>query len=291
MDDAILSAYSLFTTRPTSTVVTVFDGHPAEPVSTEWDALCGFRDSTTAMTRRHREDEAAFAGLPVRRDYLGLLDSSYLGAPRRDDASALEAYVRDWVGLAPGPALVAIPAGAGRRAEPPAPPTPARRRRRALVRAAGPMGRGILRARARRASRRAISVTHEDHQYVRDHVLALRSTLPDVTIALYEELPYVWGQPADHAVAAAASAYGFSPREQSLPVDRERKASAIRAYRSQLRALPAPHGRLDVAQTLPERERFWLVPPPEAEPPQAGSPQAGSLAGEVRPPGPARSRS
>ncbi len=265
LDDAILSAFSLFSARRSSTVVTVFDGHPASPVTTEWDRLCGFTDSTSAMAARHLEDEAAFADLPVRRDYLGLLDTSYLASPRTDEDSVIRKYVQEWVEVEDGPAIVAVPAGAGRTSAdsgaPLAPPSPVKRVRRALVRATGPVGRSFAMARARRLSRRAISVIHEDHEYVRDVVLALLPELPDVTVALYEELPYAWGKPADDAVAHAGSVHGVVTRAEHLVVDRERKASAIRAYASQLLAVPSPHGPLDSASTLPEFERFWLIDP------------------------------
>lgn len=276
LDDAILSAFSLLAGRRSSSVVTVFDGHPSAPVTTEWDALCGFGDSTTAMKARHLEDATAYAGLPVTRDYLQLLDTSYAGSSRRDEGAVVRDYIRNWVGQAPEPAFIAIPAGAGRSRETSAPTTSWRRRRRALLRAAGPLGRRLVAGRARRASRRAVSVAHQDHEYVRDEVLTLLPTPANATVVLYEELPYAWGQPADEAVRRVLSSSGFSAHAQVLPVDRERKASAIASYRSQLRALPAPRGRLDRAASLPELERFWIVEPAMTTPRQGQQPCAGS---------------
>lgn len=193
---------------------------------------CGFADSAESIPARIREEEAAFAGTPHRRDYLRLLELQY--APQRppDDRIAIQAAATDWLRRHPG-ATVALPAGAG------CPQNRAARWRRRLLR------------------RRCVPPQHVDHLYVRDAVLGV---VDDSTrILLYEELPYLWGAPADKEAQRTAAGSDRKAAAVIVPIDRSRKARRIAAYASQVPPM-SPEGRpLDDPRSLPDSERYWLL--------------------------------
>lgn len=271
LDDAVLSAHALLHLDRPVDVLTVLDGAPDPTRATGWDRLCGFADSTAAVAARHRENSAAMTGLPHTELSLGLLDSQYLDGPRPSgDGTALAEAVQEWAAAHPGPVVIAVPAGAGR-------PTPGthrasadaqstgqnssrRARREAIRRAVGPLGRALLDVRATLVARHTRPFCHDDHVWVRDTILA--SAPPAATVVLYEDLPYLWGRPADDAVAALETSRPGDTAGTTatcVAVDREAKARRVGAYASQLRHMHAPLGRLDRPDGLPASERYWLI--------------------------------
>lgn len=139
-----------------------------------------------------------------------------------------------------------------------------RQRIRAIVSAvSGPIGRGILDGRARWKSRHSRPVVQDDHLFVRE---ALTDVAPEsvagaskATVVLYEEIPYLWGSPADDAVAAWARLHGRAADLRVARVEPADKACALAAYASQIGLLHAPLGRLDSPSGLPIAERYWVV--------------------------------
>lgn len=221
-------------------MLTVFAGEPQPPRRSYWDVWCGFESSAESVPARRREDERALAGTPHRSSRLDLLEAQYLrrGRPGRDArvvAEALERWLDDT-----GGGTVALPAGAGHRVGRPRAWLAARLGPRFLPRLPGPP-------------------QHPDHLFVRDVGLdtLVRS---GAAVLLYEELPYLWGAPADGAAGRAAAGFGTSAEPLILAVDRERKAARIAAYESQVPRLSPPgRGRLDDPAELPEVERYWLL--------------------------------
>jgi hypothetical protein len=233
LDDAVFSCAALVERPEPIDVLTVASGAPDPPRQGWWDVQCGFASSAESVPARLAEDDAAFAGTPHRRSYLGLLELQY--RPRRTAAEAdlLAASVREWAAANPA-GTVAVPAGAGcspRRA--------ARWRRRLLRRSCSPP-------------------QHPDHVWVRDTVLdelAAREATP----LLYEEVPYLWGEPADAEVERAASRGRFDAEPLTAEVDPTRKAERIAAYASQIAEISPSRGRLDDPATLLPQERYWLL--------------------------------
>lgn len=256
LDDAVLSAFAL--ARAGATILTVFDGAPQPPVVTSWDQICSLRDSTEAMALRHTESAEAMRRTGCERRSLGLIDLQYLDGPRpAGDAEAIRSAVRAWLAEV-GDGIVAVPAGAGREPVPEGSvlgrPGGARRRRlRSLV---GPPGRVLLDARARWIARHAKPAAHADHLYVRD---ALASFDDVATVVLYEEVPYLWGAPADRSVADLSSRHELRCHQVSADVDRADKARCVSAYRTQIELLYSPRGRLDSVAGLPPTERYWVL--------------------------------
>jgi LmbE family N-acetylglucosaminyl deacetylase len=229
LDDAILSCEALVGRDEPLDVLTVFTGFPDPPQRSWWDAECGFASSSESVATRRREDEAAFAGTPHRRTYLDLLELQY--APRRtqDDRRAVKEAIAGWLRENPA-GTVALPAGAGFR------PT--------------------WRTRLRRVA--PSPAQHTDHVFVRDLALdVIRDA--DSACLLYEELPYVWGGPADEEAAAFAQTLERRLEPVVVPVDRGRKAARFAAYASQVVPLSPDHGRLDEPETYPVEERYWLL--------------------------------
>lgn len=81
LDDAVLGCAGLLIGRPGSIVCTVFSGDPVTPVSTPWDAACGFSDSREAMRARHVEDDRALALCGAEPQRLDFLDAQYGATP------------------------------------------------------------------------------------------------------------------------------------------------------------------------------------------------------------------
>lgn len=261
LDDAILSAFALCRWER-ATVLNVFDGAPTPRHETTWDRLCGFADSDDAVSARHAENAAAFAGLDVPQLSVGLLDSQYLTAPRGlDEPERILTAVLDWVHTQGEPrCTVAVPAGAGR-------PAPAASigggavsaRKRAIRQAVGPFGGALLDARSRYIARHTKPAAQHDHLLVRDVVAGRLAARPDLDVVLYEEVPYLWGAPGDDQAGSLARRCGRVAQPVVIDVDRAEKARRIGSYRSQLAFLYAPHGPLDSTAGLPARERYWRL--------------------------------
>ena len=245
-DDAALSCAALLDRQAPLDVVTVFAGDPESPRRGSWDELAGFPDSTAALSARREEHASAFAGSPHRVRALALVEQQYLDGPRGDsDLEAIGREVTEWAARNPG-GLVALPAGAGWSAP------------------------GVLRRLARLAGRDRVR-PHHAHLLVRDAALA--ALTDEWAPLLYEELPYLFGGPADRAVRAAARRAGRDALEVGEPVDRDRKAARIAHYVSQL-PLISPDGRqLDDPAALPPVERYWLLEPHRShtKPPAPGA--------------------
>ena len=231
-DDAALSCAALLD-RPTPLdVLTVFAADPESPRQGSWDELASFADSAAALSARREEHAAAFAGSPHRVRALALVEQQYLDGPRPDsDLAAIGREVAEWAAENPG-GLVALPAGAGWSAP------------------------GVVRRLARAVGHEPVR-PHHAHVLVRDAALAALSD--EWSPLLYEELPYLFGGPADRAARSAARRAGRDAVELAEPVDCDRKAARIAHYASQLRLI-SPEGRqLDDPAALPPVERYWLL--------------------------------
>lgn len=264
MDDAVLSCGALIERGEPIDVLTVCTGAPDPPRQGDWDRLCGFATSTESVSVRRAEEDAAFAGSGHRLVMLDLLESQHLDTPRPErDGEAVAEAVRRWCDELPK-AMVALPAGAGRSSAALegvfGQPTGHRRAR--IKRLTGPAGRWVL-ARAHRAVvPNDEPVVHGDHRFVRDAALRAVSDLPRVRTILYEEVPYLWGAPADREVARAAARAGFRPSAPvTVAIDRGAKARRVAAYRSQLPHLFQRDGGLDTPEGLPPVERYWWLKP------------------------------
>lgn len=278
LDDALLSAYEI-AHRTGAEVWTVLAGDPDEPVTTWWDQLCGFPDSHTAMTARRAEDAAACAAAGVRHRHFDGLDATYTTPSRRArDLGQLQRSLLDWVqGRRGRTCTVVLPACAGipilsRFVDPmlrtvwrPVPafptttPVPATRRLRTLL------GKVVRRA-ANYEYRLRLALAgggqgpnvNPDHLTVRDAALAVLADQPGPTVVLIEDLPYLWGAPADGQVARIARRHGWVPAPLVLPVDRAAKCAVVSHYASQLAAVD-PEGRLRTAEGVPGTERAWVM--------------------------------
>jgi hypothetical protein len=229
LDDAALSCAALLAREEALDVLTVFAAAPDPPRRGWWDAETGFADSAESVAARRREDGAAFSESPHRVRLLELLEGQYLDSPRGGaDGLAIADAVAEWVGRAGG-GFVAVPAGAGR---------------------SGRLDR--LRRTASGAPR------HPDHVFVRDAVLAALAS-SRATPLLYEEVPYLWGAPADREAKRVARARGLRAEPLVLRVDREAKARRLAAYASQLPHVAPEVGRLDDPALLPPVERYWRL--------------------------------
>lgn len=245
-DDAALSCAALLDRQAPLEVLTVFAGDPESPRRGSWDELAGFADSAAALSARREEHSAAFAGSPHRIRALTLVEQQYLDGPRpASDVAAIGREVTDWAARNPG-GLVALPAGAGWSAP------------------------RIVRRLARLAGRDRVR-PHHAHLLVRD--AALTALSDDWAPLLYEEVPYLFGGPADRAAGTAASRAGRDAVELAEPVDRDRKAARIAHYATQLRLISPAGKPLDDPAALPQVERYWLLEPhrPHTKPPARGT--------------------
>lgn len=264
-DDAILSAFGLLGGDSPIEVATVFTGEPESVHETGWDRLCGFSDSEDAVRGRRAENDRALSDLSVAQIHLGLLDAQYLDTPRtREDLEPVRVFVRSWVEAHGSRSIVAVPAGAGRRPSATGAGSrlvggPRSERRAAVRRAVGPVGRAVLRGRARVVARRTRPFVHPDHVAVRDAAVEAMRGRPGGRVLLYEDLPYLWGSPADSEAADTGRSLGLGALEYRHEVDRDAKASRVAAYASQLRYMYAPHGELDTPSGLPVVERYWSI--------------------------------
>lgn len=271
LDDAILSAFALLDRRVPVDVLTVFTGQPSPPQRTQWDSFTGFLDSDVAMSARSAENLAAFSDTPHRLHALGLLDDQYRGRPAAEhEAGAILAWVVDWMDRHGPGAVLAIPAIAGL---PVVEPTSGDSWTSASVAAGLPRWakRGLGKAasgasRLRRGSQPQDPSLlpphgHVDHRFVRDTALRVLSGRRGVSVLLYEEVPYLWGRPADEEVAAVSTETGRTAKLFQLAVNREAKARHVASYQTQLPALFAPQGPLDTPAGLPEIERYWRLGP------------------------------
>jgi LmbE family N-acetylglucosaminyl deacetylase len=240
-DDAALSCSALLDRAEPLTVLDVFTQVPEPEQHTEWDRLCGFEGSSDAFRARVAEEAAAFAGTPHELLEAGLLDAQYRpGLLAEQDAARLVGAIEGWVDRCGAPCTVALPAGAGL-----------------------PVGSRptlLARLRARRAGH-ATSISHADHLAARDIGVELLRARPDVTIWLYEELPYLWSRRADAVVPLVARWAERDAELVTLAVDRERKAVRLAAYASQLPRLFADTAPDRLARRLPVVERYWSLPP------------------------------
>jgi LmbE family N-acetylglucosaminyl deacetylase len=233
LDDAVLSCSALVERPEPIDVVTIFAGAPDPPRQGWWDRDCGFASSAESVPERLREDEAAFAGTRHRRTYLDLLELQYIEDRSGGESETIGNAIREWTTEHPG-GTIALPAGAGcsRRA----------------------VDRWLRRLRRRPCSFRQ----HPDHLLARDAGLrALEGS--DAALLLYEEVPYLWGDLADREVERTAARAGRRLELLERSVDRGRKAERIAAYWSQIPHISPAHGRVDEAETLPPRERYWRL--------------------------------
>lgn len=234
-DDAALSAFALLSGR--ATVLTVFTGHPDPPQRTRCDRRCGFRDSSQAMEVRRQEDDAALLALGVVRREVGLLDIQYTPGRTEEDAARLVGAVAGWIAEHPG-GTVALPAGTG------APPSFLARVRRRIP--------------SRRYGVACASPPHDDHMWVGEQLVRADAVPADLVV--YEDLPYAWSAPADGRARTLSELAGRTAVPFTLSVEPDQKAVTVAAYRSQLRGI-LPRWVRSPADALPDRERYWHLPP------------------------------
>jgi LmbE family N-acetylglucosaminyl deacetylase len=232
-DDAALSCAALIAREEPIDVVTVFAGRPDPPRQGAWDRRTGFSDSAESNRVRRAEEQAAFAGSPHRLTFLDLVELEYLTASRmRGDAEPIAAAVGHWL-EENSHGVVAVPAGAGRSS-------------------------GLI-TRARRRMGVRIPLRHLDHVFVRDATLDAVPFHSGAQAVLYEEFPYLWGAAADEEVQLSARTRGLSAQLIVTSVDRRAKASRISVYVSQVPHLTVQDRRVDLAENLPEEERYWIL--------------------------------
>ena len=235
LDDAALSCAALLDRGEAVDVLTLFSGAPEPPRQGWWDERCGFASSAESMPARRREEERALAPDGHRIHLLDLLEQQHFDGPRpAREADLIAEAVRDRLAEMGG-GSVAVPAGAGW-----APYWLPTRVAKRLREPRGPE-------------------PHDDHVFTRDAVLG--AGLRDASLLLYEELPYLWGGSAERAARRAAHAHGYRAHLEVVSVDRERKASRLAEYASQMPYLSPPEGPLDSPAVLPPTERYWRLSP------------------------------
>jgi hypothetical protein len=257
LDDVALSCGALLDRPEPVDVLTVFAGHPDPPQLGWWDRKIGFASSTENVTTRRAENETAFSEDPHRLINLSLLEIQYTRGRRSEtERDAIAREVRSWLGAGAG--TVGIPAGAGLRA-------------------------GLIRARLERRRRSRVSVVHPDHLFVRDAVLGATCDDAQATVLLYEELPYLWGSPADSEVAGVSASCGRTAQLVTMAVNPQVKANRIAAYQSQVPYIVDDGSRLDDPNVLPPVERYWyLAPTEEAAPGSARTGRSQAVRRRVR---------
>lgn len=120
--------------------------------------------------------------------------------------------------------------------------------------------------RRRRATRGGRLAANPDHLALRGLVLDIARERPDMTVVLYEELPYLWHGSADDAVEAVCTARGFAATGWSEQIDTDLKFAHLRHYSSQMPVMDTA-GRLLAARHLPTRERYWMLSRPSSPTP------------------------
>jgi LmbE family N-acetylglucosaminyl deacetylase len=95
-DDAAFSCGMLLAAHPGSTVVTVFGGAPAVPMSTSWDRSSGFLHSDEAIRARRLEDRRALALLDACGLHLEFFDAQYEDATPQSVEAMPNALVEAW---------------------------------------------------------------------------------------------------------------------------------------------------------------------------------------------------
>jgi LmbE family N-acetylglucosaminyl deacetylase len=232
-DDAALSCAALIDREEAIDLVTVFAGDPEPPRQGKWDRVTGFADSAESRRVRQAEEKAAFTGTPHRLAFLDLIESEYLTRPpRRRDAEPVAVTVLGWLEQNPR-GVVAVPAGAGRSP-------------------------GLITSVRRRMGMR-IPLRHSDHVFVREAALDAVASYAGARPVLYEEFPYLWGEVADVEVGRVTRSRGLVAECAVVPVDRASKAARIGVYASQAPHLSVRGKRVDVAENLPEEERYWIL--------------------------------
>ncbi len=238
-DDAALSAHALLTSGEVGTVLTVCSAAAASAVPSYWDKKCGFRSPAQAIEVRQAEDRVAMADLRVATDRVGLVDGAYLTGPRPDEERVrLVQRLNELFDGVSGSVRIAAPVGAGR---------PRRHPWRAAAVALRLPGRVFF-----------DQAAHPDHVWVRDSALSFaRDT--GCAVALYEDLPYALGNPADPVAAELGRLWGARVELAVTAVDLAAKVRAVGCYASQLPGL-FPHWALrDLAAALPATERTWTL--------------------------------
>ncbi|MGA4507744.1 hypothetical protein ACQB6R_01765 [Propionibacteriaceae bacterium G1746] len=304
LDDVLFSAAAVVQSRPVE-VWTVFAGAPEPAVTTDWDRACGFTDSDETLAARRTEDLLAFEGTNATVRHLPLLDGPYSDpGRRRTDLGLLAAVLGAWWDEHPA-GLVIVPAGAGARVAPafwerlrrhsdadllappagdgavrtgrPAPGAPHPTKR--LVNLGKTTVRRLMHAdyqRRRAAARRRGLAVNNDHLAVRDlalHLAAERWQRGDrAAVALYEDLPYLWAEPADAAVAEVARTHQLRASAVVLPIDVDDKFTRIQHYASQVDVMDPVEHRLSKPGHLPTTERYWLLEPATHQPAHEGAP-------------------
>ena len=252
--------------------MTVFSGTPHHPITSGWDEICGFKNSSEAMAARMQEELNAFQELSVEKIDLDLLDGQYRTThPMSDQDMALTIVnaISKWVerclaqGLEPH---IVVPAGAGlvgstgartRFLEEAAEPIRAPVRTNPLISRMKSAKHRLFVWNKRKSQQRGL-VQNSDHLIVRDVVLDSFLARADVQVILYEELPYLWHRSADYVLAHVSQAYPHIQAEPfQIPITQVAKQHAISAYQSQLRPLDPKHRRLESPSQIPERERYW----------------------------------
>jgi LmbE family N-acetylglucosaminyl deacetylase len=243
-DDAVLSCFALLDRDDAVDIIDVFVGEPDPPVQGWWDRRCGFATSAEAAATRRGEERAAYTGTPHRVSFLELLSVQYVDGTRpASERETIRETVANWGERNTG-GSIALPAGAGW----------------SVSALRSWLGEHVH----RRIGERPGPPRHPDHVFARDAALAAAVALPNIDVFLYEELPYLWGRPADWEVRRLESSWGIRAEPFELPVDRERKAARIACHASQIEHISPPHGRVDDPRVLPPVERYWRLVRPEA---------------------------
>jgi LmbE family N-acetylglucosaminyl deacetylase len=233
-DDAVLSCAALIAREKPIDLLTVFAGNPAPPRQGDWDRVTGFVDSAESRRVRRAEEHSAFADTPHRLGFLDLVEAEYLtGRRARNDAKPIAAATSRWLEQNSG-GVVAVPAGAGRNP-------------------------GVITTVRRRVGTR-VPLRHPDHLFLRDAALDAVASL-DAQAVLYEELPYLWGEAAEGEVRRITRSRGLFAERVVVQVDIRSKAARIAVYASQVPHLTVRGRRVDVAEHLPEEERYWILNP------------------------------
>jgi LmbE family N-acetylglucosaminyl deacetylase len=109
LDDAVLNCWSVITSGAPVQVVNVFAQVPPPGPVSEWDRICGARDSTTHFRARLTEDRAVLEPLVGAPLNLSLLEQQY----RADSSKTLATIERELDRVLPAASAVYSPAALG----------------------------------------------------------------------------------------------------------------------------------------------------------------------------------